>query len=233
MPSNHEGEAVTRRDLFRTAATAGIGLGLGLAASLRTPRHAQAQTALSPDEALKALMDGNARFVAGRLTSFQADLTLLAQKTAEKQEPFAAVLSCADSRVPVEIVFDQTIGHVFVTRLAGNVATPEVIASLEYGAAVLGTRVIVVLGHGACGAVTAAIAGKAVPGQISALYAPLRAAVDQAGPDPESAIRTNARIQGNILRSASPLIAGLAAQGRIKVVAAYYDLATGAVTLLG
>jgi carbonic anhydrase len=135
--------------------------------------------------------------------------------------------------VPVEIVFDQTIGHVFVTRLAGNVATPEVIASLEYGAAVLGTRVIVVLGHGACGAVTAAIAGKAVPGQISALYAPLRAAVDQAGPDPESAIRTNARIQGNILRSASPLIAGLAAQGRIKVVAAYYDLATGAVTLLG
>jgi carbonic anhydrase len=90
-----------------------------------------------------------------------------------------------------------------------------------------------VLGHGACGAVTAAMAGKAVPGQISALYAPLRAAVDQGGPDPEAAIRANTRIQANILRSASPLIAGLAAQSRIKVVAAYYDLASGAVTVLG
>jgi carbonic anhydrase len=233
MPSNREGEALTRRDLFRTAWAGGIALGLGLGSGLVAPRPARAQTALTPDEALKALMDGNARFVAGRLTSFQADLTLLAQKTAEKQEPFAAVLSCADSRVPVEIVFDQTIGHVFVTRLAGNVATPEVIASLEYGAAVLGTRVIMVLGHGACGAVTAAMAGKAVPGQISALYAPLRAAVDQGGPDPEAAIRANTRIQANILRSASPLIAGLAAQSRIKVVAAYYDLASGAVTVLG
>jgi carbonic anhydrase len=232
MPSHPECRTLARRDLFRAVVAGGISLGLGVASSLAGPRHARAQTALTPDEALKTLMDGNARFVAGRLASFQEDLTLLTQKTAEKQEPFAAVLSCADSRVPVEIVFDQTIGHVFVTRLAGNVATPEVIASLEYGAAVLGTRVIMVLGHGACGAMTAAIAGKAVPGQISALYAPLRAAVDQAGPDPEAAIRANARIQGSILRSASPVIAGLAAQGKIKVVAAYYDLASGAVTLL-
>ena len=177
-------------------------------------------------------MDGNARFTTGRLTSFQEDLTLLAQKTAEKQEPFAAILSCADSRVPVEILFDQTIGHVFVARVAGNVATPEIIASLEYGAA-LGTRLIMVLGHGACGAVTAAIAGKAVPGQISALYAPLRPAVDQAGPDPDAVIRANARIQASILRSASPVIAGLLGQGTVKVVAAHYELASGAVTLLG
>jgi carbonic anhydrase len=211
----------------------GIGLGLGLGASLGSPRPARAQSTLTPDEALKVLMDGNARFVAGRLTSSQADPRLQAQKTAQKQEPFAAVLSCADSRVPVELIFDQTIGHVFVTRLAGNVATPEVIASLEYGAAVLGTRVIMVLGHAACGAVTAAIAGTAVPGQISALYAPLRAAVEQAGPDPDATIRANARIQGGILRSASPVIADLAAQGKIKVVAAHYDLASGAVALLG
>jgi carbonic anhydrase len=178
-------------------------------------------------------MDGNARFRAGQLTSFQADLTLLAQKTAEKQEPFAAVLSCADSRVPVEILFDQTIGHVFVLRVAGNVATPEIIASAEYGAAVLGTRLLMVLGHGACGAVTAAIAGKEVPGQISALYAPLRPAVDQAGPDPEAAIRANARIQASLLAKASPVIAGLVAQGKLKVVAAHYDLGSGAVSLLG
>ncbi len=232
MSSNHDVGIVRRRDLFRMAVAGSVALGLGLASSLGAPRRARAQTALTPDEALKTLMDGNARFAAGRLTSFQEDLTLLAQKTAEKQEPFAAVLSCADSRVPVEIVFDQTIGHVFVVRVAGNIATPEIIASLEYGAAVLGTRLIMVLGHGACGAVTAAIAGKAVPGQISALYAPLRAAVAQAGPDPEATIRANARIQAGLLRSASPVIAGLVAQRKVKVAAAYYDLASGAVSLL-
>jgi len=203
-----------------------------VAAGRGGPRLASAQATVTPDEALKALMDGNARFTANRLTSFQEDLTLLAQKTAEKQEPFAAVLSCADSRLPVEIVFDQSIGHVFVTRVAGNVATPEIIASLEYGTAVLGTRVIMVLGHGACGAVTAAIAGKAVPGQISALYAPLRPAVDQAGPDLEATIRANARLQASLLRQASPVIAGLVAQGKVSVVAAYYDLASGVVSLL-
>ncbi len=234
MPSNREMDTVaSRRDLLRMAVAGSVALGLGVASGAGAPGRAHAQTALTPDEALKTLMDGNARFTAGRLTSFQEDLTLLAQKTAEKQEPFAAILSCADSRVPVEILFDQTIGHVFVVRVAGNVATPEIIASVEYGAAVLGTRLLMVLGHGACGAVTAAIAGKAVPGQISALYAPLRPAVDQAGPDPDGVIRANARIQASILRNASPVIAGLVAQGKVKVVAAHYDIASGAVSLLG
>lgn len=230
MPSNRELTTLNRRDLLRMAVAGGVAVGAGVAAGAT---RAHAQTALAPDDALKALMDGNARFTAGRLTSFQEDLTLLAQKTAEKQEPFAAVLSCADSRVPVEILFDQTIGHVFVVRVAGNVATPEIIASLEYGAAVLGTRLLMVLGHGACGAVTAAIAGKEVPGQISALYPPLRPAVDQAGPDPDAVIRANARIQASLLRKASPVIAGLIAQGKVKVVAAHYDIASGAVSLLG
>jgi carbonic anhydrase len=233
MSSNCEGAILNRRDLFRMAAAGSVALGVGVVSGATAPRRAHAQTAPTPDEALKTLMDGNARFTAGRLTSFQEDLTLLAQKTAEKQEPFAAVLSCADSRVPVEILFDQTIGHVFVLRVAGNVATPEIIASLEYGAAVLGTRVLMVLGHGACGAVTAAIAGKEVPGQISALYAPLRPAVNQAGPDPDATIRANARIQASLLGTASPVIVGLVAQGKLKVVAAHYDIGTGAVSLLG
>lgn len=233
MSSYCELATVTRRDLFRMAVAGSVILGLGVASSVGAPRRVRAQTALTSDEALKALMDGNARFTAGRPTSFQEDLTLLAQKTAEKQEPFAAVLSCADSRVPVEIVFDQTIGHVFVARVAGNVTTPEIIASMEYGTAVLGARLLMVLGHGACGAVTAAIAGKAVPGQISALYAPLRPAVDQAGSDLDGAIRANARIQASILGNASPVIAGLVAQGKVKVVAAYYDITSGAVSLLG
>ena len=102
--------------------------------------------------------------------SFDEDKQILRDRTAEKQQPFAALLSCADSRVPVEIIFDQSIGELFVTRVAGNIATPEIIASLEYGAAVLGIKVILVLGHAGCGAVKAAIQAKAVPGQISALF---------------------------------------------------------------
>jgi Carbonic anhydrase len=100
-----------------------------------------------------------------RLTACEHDLAILKQHTIEKQEPFAAVLSCADSRVPVESVFDQSIGHIFVTRIAGNIATPEIIASLEYGAGVLGTKVILVMGHGGCGAVKATIQAKEVPGR--------------------------------------------------------------------
>jgi carbonic anhydrase len=205
----------------------------GGAVMLLGARPAAAQTAMSPDAALEQLLAGNARFVAGGLTSFEEDLAILKQKTVAKHEPFAAVLSCADSRVPVELVFDQSIGHVFVGRVAGNICTPEVIASLEYGAAVLGVSVIVVLGHDGCGAVKAAIDGKPVPGQISALYAPLRPAVDRAGPDLTATIKANAQIQADLLRSASPIIAGAVAQGKLKVVPGYYDLASGKVTILG
>ena len=143
------------------------------------------------------------------------------------------MLSCADSRVPVELVFDQSIGHLFVTRVAGNIATTEVMATLEYGAAVLGTRLIMVLGHQGCGAVKAAVAGKAVPGQISALYRPLRPAIEQAGADVEAVGMANARIQADLVATSSPVIADLIKQGSLKVVAAYYALTTGKVTLLG
>jgi carbonic anhydrase len=116
------------------------------ASQLSFPEPVFAQSTLTPDAALAELMAGNERFVTRRITSDAQDLAILKQNNAEKQEPFAAVLSCADSRVPVELVFDQTIGHIFVTRVAGNVATSEIIASLEYGAAVLGTRLILVMG---------------------------------------------------------------------------------------
>ena len=104
--------------------------------------------------------------VAIQPTSIEHDLTILREHTADKQEPFAGVLACADSRVPVELVFDQTIGHLFVTRVAGNIVTPEVIASLEYGVAVLGIKALLVLGHNGCGAVKAAMKANAAPGQI-------------------------------------------------------------------
>jgi carbonic anhydrase len=224
----HETPTLSRRRLLGAgiAGIAATGFGLG------RPASARAQSKLSPDEALEQLVQGNRRFVDQKLVSFREDLTLLRKQTAEKQEPFAAVLSCADSRVPVEMVFDQSIGHLFVARVAGNVVTSDMIASLEYGAAVLGTKIILVLGHANCGAVKAAISGKPVPGQISGLYPYLRPAIDQAGPDIDATIKANAKIQALLLAKASPVIAEQIAKGSIKVVPAYYDLTTGLVSLL-
>jgi carbonic anhydrase len=215
-------------------ALGGTVAGLATAAGMEfaLPRSASAQTVLTPDAALQELVDGNRRFTTGSMTSYEHDLAILKQQTVEKQEPFAAVLSCADSRVPVELVFDQSIGHVFVIRVAGNIVASEIIASLEYGAAVLGTKVIVVMGHSNCGAVKATIQGKEVPGQISALYPHIQPAVDQAGTNLEAATKANAKIQAALLRQASPVISGLIKEGKAKVAAAYYDLGSGAVTLL-
>ena len=189
----------------------------------------------SPDAALDELIAGNRRFTSGRTHSHRRDLAIL-QQMMEKQEPFAAVLSCADSRVPVEVVFDQTIGQLFVTRVAGNIVTAEIVASLEYAAAVLGTHTILVMGHSRCGAVTAAIqasnSGPAVPGQISALFPYIEPAVQQAGPDVESTIRANVLIQAARLRESSPLLSTLIEEGKLKVAAGYFDIRSGAVTLL-
>ena len=108
-----------------------------------------------------------------------------------------------------------------MTRVAGNMVTSEIIASLEYGAAVLGTKVIVVMGHGGCGAVKATIQAKEVPGQISALYPHIQAAVDQAGSNLEAAIKANAKIQAALLRESSTVVSGLVKESKLKVVAGY------------
>src|SRR6266404_3395545 len=197
-----------------------------------TPHPVLAQSKLSPDAALQELMDGNRRFTSGRLTAHEQDLAILKQNTIDKQEPFAALLSCADSRVPVEMIFDQSIGHIFVTRIAGNVVTPEIIASLEYGAAVLGTKVILVMGHTSCGAVKATIQHKEVPGQISALYPHIQPAVDKAGTVSDAASQANALIQAALLRKSSTVISGLVDDRELKVLAAFYNIGSGVVSLL-
>jgi carbonic anhydrase len=219
----------SRREFFRQTL---VGAAAVTLAEPGLESAASAQTTLSSDTALQALIDGNQRFAEGRMTSFDEDLRVLKANTVEKQEPFAAVLSCADSRVPVELIFDQSIGHIFVTRVAGNIATSAMIASLEYGVAVLGTKAILVLGHANCGAVKAAIDAKTAPGQISALYPYIRPAVDQAGSNLEGAIKANAKIQAALLRQSSPVLAEHIKQNSLKVVAGYYELASGKVTLL-
>ncbi len=195
----------------------------------------ESEKKLSPAAALDELIAGNHRFTSGRTSSHRRDLALL-QQMMEKQEPFAAILSCADSRVPVEVLFDQTIGQLFVTRVAGNVVSAEIMGSLEYAVAVLGTRTILVMGHSKCGAVTAAIqatnpAQPVPPGQISALFPYIEPAVKQAGSDLESAVRANALLQAARVRE-SPLLAPMIEEGELIVAAGYFDLRSGAVTLL-
>jgi carbonic anhydrase len=202
----------SRREFFHQAVA---GLSMAAFGGLTASGPSLAQASLTPEMALQQLIDGNRRFAEGKMNSFGEDLSILKAKTAEKQEPFAAVLSCADSRVPVELIFDQSIGHVFVARVAGNIATSAIIASLEYGVAVLGTKAILVLGHANCGAVKASIDAKAVPGQISGLYPFIRPAVDQAGANLDAAIKANAKIQAALLRQSSPVFSEYLKQNRL------------------
>jgi carbonic anhydrase len=232
------GPRASRRRLLGVPIGIGALAALGVGMAGGVPRAAAATVAppspaATPDAAVAALMAGNRRYAASRLGVCTEDLQAARHETEHHQAPFAAVLSCADSRVPVELVFDQGVGRIFVVRVAGNIAAPEMIASLEYGVAVLGTRAIVVLGHGNCGAVKATLARTAAPGQISALYAFIRPAVDRAGTDVDKAIRINAVMQAGLLAQASPVLAGAIAEQRLRVLAAYYDVGSGKVSLLG
>jgi carbonic anhydrase len=216
---------ISRRSFLASAAAA------SLISSEPLHAHAQEAAPATPDEALQLLMDGNKRFDANNLTSIAHDLKMLREHTVDKQQPFAAVLSCADSRVPVELVFDQTIGHIFVCRVAGNIVNAEIIGSLEYGAAVLGVKVLLVMGHAGCGAVKAAIAKTDVPGQIASLYTHLQPAVET-GSGLEDTIKKNAKIQASLLETTSTVLAPMIKEGKLKIRAAYYDVGTGLVTLL-
>jgi carbonic anhydrase len=228
---SHGDSELSRRNLLQMGLTATGAALLAGGLELGASSSAQAQSTLTPDAALNSLIEGNKRYVAGKLTG-QRDLAGQRQRTENKQEPFAAVLACADSRVPVELVFDQGIGQIFTTRVAGNVITPEIIGSLEYGAAVLGTKVILVLGHSNCGAVKATIHAEEVPGQISSLFPHIQPAVDEAGHDLVAATKANAKIQAKLLRQASTVIAGLVKSGGVKVTSGYYDVGSGTVALL-
>jgi carbonic anhydrase len=220
--------APNRREFVRTL-LAGAAAGV-TGSTIASARPAAQETApATPDAALQALVDGNRRFAANQLTSIAHDLEVLKNHTADKQQPFAAVLACADSRVPVELIFDRTIGQLFVCRVAGNVIAPEIVGSLEYGVAVLGVKAILVLGHTNCGAVKAAMKADTVPGQISALYAALRRGVEQSGGDFAKAIQANAAVQADLLRTSSTVIRDAVTAKQVAVTSGVYDLASGKV----
>jgi carbonic anhydrase len=180
----------------------------------------------TPADALARLTAGNERFANGKVLAPARDLEHL-RAVAPKQTPFACVLACADSRVPVEILYDQGFGDLFVVRVAGNVATAVEIASLEYGTKVLGAKALVVLGHSNCGAVQAALDGGNVPGQISTLYQHIVPALDRKTMDIGAAVVANTVYQTRKLRRGSTVIADLLKKQELSVVAGVFELDTG------
>jgi carbonic anhydrase len=183
-------------------------------------------------------MKGNARYVDG-LTG-RHDFKHEREALSTGQNPFAAVLSCADSRIAPELCFDTARGDVFVCRVAGNFANDDIVASLEYAVAVLNTPLIMVLGHGACGAVDATIKsikdGTTLPGHLPSLVAALKPAVevvkDKPGDMLANAIRSNVSLNVDKLRAAAPILKAAADDKKIRVVGGIYQLNTGRVELL-
>jgi carbonic anhydrase len=216
------------------------GVGLIGATTLGKAARAQPQTAAAtPDAALSLLTEGNARYVANQPR--QRDFSAGRINTALGQAPFAAILGCADSRIAPELAFDQNPGDLFVVRVAGNFVTPEGLGSLEFGTAVLGAKVIMVLGHTSCGAVDATVAalqkGNTLPGQIAGLVSSMKPGIEpvlkQPGADLEQrAVVANVRYNVARLQQAQPILADLIAKQRLRVVGGVYDLGTGKVSLV-
>jgi carbonic anhydrase len=196
------------------------------------------ENVISPDGALARLMNGNRRYIAGigRRYDFQSEREALSRG----QNPFAAILSCADSRIAPEFCFDTARGDVFVCRVAGNLATDEIVASLEYAVQILNTPLIMVLGHDACGAVDAAIKsikdGTTLPGHLPSLVDAIRPAVEAAKKDSGdilvNAIRHNVSLAVDKLKNAAPILKSFADDKKIRVVGGVYQLKSGKVELV-
>ncbi len=237
-------------------------IGMNQFARAADPAHPD-QPTVSPADAISRLKEGNGRFTAGNMqhphessderkymaaNSYEnagaISLGMTSEQAAKRraelaksQHPFAIILSCSDSRVPPELVFDAGLGDLFVVRVAGNVVNDEGLGSIEYGVDVLGSRLILVLGHQSCGAVDAAMKtiaakGKA-PGHIQSLITALKPVVDSTPKgDLETTIKANVKHVVDGLRSSTPILKAKVDSGEIKVVGGYYSLDTGAVTFL-
>ena len=233
------GASLTRRDLLRLAAVAGLVLMRSSSAQAASPGPAGPPAA----EVLRRLLEGNQRFVRGETASPRRGPDDF-RPLAEGQRPVAVIVGCADSRVPPELLFDQGVGDLFVVRVAGNVvkaAGPPIKGSIEYAVAELGVSLVMVLGHSECGAVKAAIKHiddrDALPGALGQLVNSIRPAVAKAKGMPgdllDNALRANVAIGVETLRSLQPIVAPAVKRGAVKIAGAMYDLRTGGVSLTG
>jgi carbonic anhydrase len=235
---NHTDSLIGRRDLLKRASITTLGLAagtfLGHVKQAEAAELSAIAPSLSPDDALQKLIEGNQRFVHHQPQYPDQSATRL-REVAQVQHPFATVLSCADSRVPAEIIFDQGIGDIFDVRIAGNISTPEALGSIEYAVVLLGTPVLMVLGHERCGAVTAAVQNEALPGEIGSFVKAILPAVervkDKAGDTVDNAVTANVQYQIEQLQR-SPLLTERLQSGKLKIVGGRYDLDTGTVTMV-
>jgi carbonic anhydrase len=213
-----------------------------LAATVGIAFASGAGAGVSADEALQRLLDGNKRFVESKMTASALCDLPAREKLAKGQQPYAIILSCSDSRVPPEIIFDRALGEVFVVRVAGNVADPIVLGSIEYATEHLGSPLIMVLGHERCGAVTAAVNSKGKhEGNVGAILKAIQPAVKKAKKDcqgkssaevVECVVQANAKAVAADLTKSSKVLAKQLKEGKIKIVSATYDLDDGKVTIL-
>jgi carbonic anhydrase len=210
---------------------------LALLLSSLSSSFAAGPSKVGPDEALKRLLQGNARFVSGHLTHAGPEQIAEARgAVAKSQNPIAVIVGCSDSRVGPELVFDQGLGDLFVVRTAGEVVDSAALGSIEYAVEHLGSPLIVVLGHERCGAVAAAVAGAKEPGHIAAVLKAIEPAVKQTKGKPgdpvENAVRAQALDVAKQLQDAKPILAERVQSGKLKVVAARYDLDSGKIEML-
>ena len=233
---------VSRRDFLRTGALAALApwsIGVAVAAAPPAPGAPPPPNAIAPADALKRLIDGNARYAANAPN--ERDFSSGRAARVQAQYPIAAILSCSDSRVAPEFAFDQGPGDLFVMRVAGNIVTPNLLASIEYGVHFLGAPLVMVLGHTGCGAVDAAIkvlkTKVVLPGHLPELVTAIKPAVivaekTQSGNLLDNASAENVRRQVSRLKSSPPVVQKLYAGKKIDIVGAMYDLATGKVALV-
>ena len=190
---------------------------------------------MTSEQALQTLLDGNKRFVAGQARHPNQSSERLAELVARGQHPIAIIVSCSDSRIPPELVFDQGLGDIFVVRTAGQVLDDAALASIEYAAEHLHVPLAVVLGHQDCGAVKAAVGGGDALGHISTLVKRIQPAVEEArdkgGDVLDGAVRIHTLSVARQIESSEPILSELVTDGRLKVVGAYYSLASGEVQI--
>ena len=185
------------------------------------------------EQTIERLKEGNSRFIADKLDGKLQDSNRRSELTGG-QQPHTIVLSCADSRVVPEFAFDSGLGELFVVRVAGNIANSSSMASIEYAVAHVGSKVIVVLGHQSCGAVTAAIAGGDNGDNLNHLLGHIKPAIDASpsGSSVNDVVKKNAVLTVEAMKSNSKIIGDAAASGQIQIVPAYYNLDTGKVDFL-
>jgi carbonic anhydrase len=239
--ASHTPEQASRRKLMGAGASLALGgfLPAGMAGAAAAPAGAPKPNAVAPADVLKRLQEGNARYAANKPNERDFSAERAARATA--QYPVAAILSCADSRVVPDLVFDQEPGDLFVCRVAGNIVTTDLLASIEYGVEFLGAVLIVVMGHSSCGAVDAAIKvvkdDAKLPGHLPELMRAIKPAVliaqkKTSGTLLDNSIVENVRRQVAALKRATPIISRDYASKKIDIVGGVYDIATGKVTMI-